>query len=107
MFFVAELECEGYFAILVPFTALGNTEDGKRLFTCSPKWLRISFPAAEMSAPESGSTSMSADPLREEMWTAIVGAGSVTVAFDVRIHGDPLSAEMIALADGGADCVSR
>ena len=63
-----------------------------------------------MSAPESGSTSMSADPLREEMWTAIVGAGSVMVAsltFDVRIRGDPLSAEMIALADGGADCVSR
>ena len=63
-----------------------------------------------MSAPESGSTSMTADPLREEMWTAIVGAGSVTVAsltFDVRICGDPLSVEMIAFADGGADCISR
>ena len=87
-------------SILVPFTALGKTADGKRLFTCSPKWLGISFPAAEMSAPESGSTSVSADPLREEMWTAIVGAGSVTVVsltLDVRIRGDPLSVEMIAL----------
>ena len=50
------------------------------MFTCSPRHLRASFPAAEILAPESGKISMSADPLREEMWTVIVGAGSMAVA---------------------------
>ena len=82
--------------ILVPFTDRGMILEGRRLFTCSPRWLRASFPAAEISAPELDKISMSADPLREEMWTVIVGAGSITVAswtLDMWIHGDPLSSD--------------
>ena len=80
--------------ILVPFTARGMILEGRRLFTCSPRHLRSSFPAAEILAPESGKISMSADPLRKEMWTVIVGAGSMAVAsqtLDMWIRGDPLS----------------
>ena len=78
--------------ILVPFAALGMISEGKRLSTCTPRWLRISFPAAEISAPESGKTSVSMDPLREEMWMGIVGAGSVTITcliFGMWIWGSP------------------
>ena len=64
--------------IVVPFAALGVIPEGRRLSI----WRRItSVPAAEMSAPESGSKSTLADPLSEETWMGIVGAGFVTVTF--------------------------
>ena len=76
--------------IVVPFAALGVIPEGRRLSMWSPRRRITSVPAAEMSAPESGSTSTLADPLSEETWTGIVGAGSVTVTFltlGVQIEG--------------------
>ena len=52
--------------ILVPFTARGMILEGRRLFTCLPSQLKSYFPAAEMSAPESGSTSTSVEPFRDD-----------------------------------------
>ena len=63
--------------ILVLFIAWGMILEGRRLFTCSPRWLRAYFPAAEISAPE---ISKSADRLREEIWRVIVSVGSMAVA---------------------------
>ena len=68
--------------------------EGRRLFLCLLRWLRAVFPATEMSAPESGKISMSAAPLRDEMWTDTVGAGSTMCAslmLDVWIRGDCFS----------------
>ena len=48
-----------------------------KLCSCSPNWLRIALPAAEISAPESGSVSTSAAPFSDEIWTLIVGARPV------------------------------
>ena len=60
--------------ILVPLTTRGITCEGSKLCSCSPSWLRIALPAAEISAPQSGSVSTSAAPFSDEMWTLIVGA---------------------------------
>ncbi len=58
---------------------------GKKINTgnhngCSLRCFRRFLPATEMSAPESGRACTVAWPLREDMWTAMVGAGSKEVA---------------------------
>ena len=65
----------------VPFTALGITSEGSRLLTCSLRVCKISFPAADMSAPESGRTLKSLEPFGEVMSTLTRGAGSLAVTF--------------------------
>ena len=62
--------------ILAPFTALGITSEGMRELVCSLRWTSISFPDAEISAPESGRTLMSREPFEEVMVTEISRAGS-------------------------------
>ena len=63
--------------ILWPLTALGVTLEGSRLFLCSPKCFMTSVPATEMSVPKLGRVFRTALPLGDEMWTLIVGAGSM------------------------------
>ena len=63
--------------IFRPLTVLGLMWDGKMLSTWCPMALRTSCPAAQMSAPESGSTSMKCWPVGGNMPTLTVGAGSV------------------------------
>ena len=48
---------------------------------CSCSVGRIAFPAADMSAPESGRTSNSLEPLGEVMSTLTNGAGVLAVTF--------------------------
>ena len=43
---------------------------------CSLRTCKSCSTAAEMSVPESGSTSVWQDPLSNESWIAMVGAGS-------------------------------
>ena len=57
-----------------PFTALGLMCDGSRSSMCCPKSFKVSCPAADMSASESGSTSICLVP---EDDATIMGAGSV------------------------------
>ena len=63
--------------ILWPLTALGVTLEGSRLFLCSPEYFMTSVPATEMSAPKLGRVFRTALPLKDGMWTLIVGAGSM------------------------------
>ena len=61
--------------MVVPLTARGMMVDGRRL-GCSWSCCRRTLPATQMSAPESGRACTVACPLREDMWTLTVGAGS-------------------------------
>ena len=49
--------------IFAPLTALGITLEGRRVVTCAFRVGRIAFPAAEMSAPESGRALELQEPL--------------------------------------------
>ena len=62
--------------MVVPLTARGVMVDGMRLSGCSWSCCRRAVPATQMSAPESGRASTVAFPLRDDMWTLMVGAGS-------------------------------
>ena len=62
--------------MVVPLTARGVMVDGRRLSGCSWSCCRMAVPATQMSAPESGRASTVAFPLRDDMWTLMVGAGS-------------------------------
>ena len=66
---------------LRPDTPLGVMLEPNRLLQCSPSCCITEGPATEMSAPESGSAFNTACPLRVEIWTAIVGAGSYCWSF--------------------------
>jgi len=59
--------------ILWPLTARGVTLEGSRLYLCLPKCFMAYVPATEMSAPRLGRVFRTALPLRDEMWTLIVG----------------------------------
>lgn len=61
--------------ILCPLTVRGATLDGSKLLLWSPRAVTRLGPATERSAPESGSAVSFADPLRDEKWAWIVGAG--------------------------------
>lgn len=61
--------------ILCPLTVRGATLDGSKLLLWSPNAVTKLGPATERSAPESGSAVSFADPLRDEKWAWIVGAG--------------------------------
>ena len=62
--------------ILAPFTALGVTVEGKRVATGSFRVDNMAFPAAEMSAPESGRALVLQEPFEAMMSRYIDGAGS-------------------------------
>ena len=51
--------------------------DGSRLSSCSPRRPRATLPATDISAPESGRAGISVSPLRDDIWTLMVGAGSM------------------------------
>ena len=55
--------------------------EGRRLVMFSCRCCNTSFPAADMSAPESGRTSNSRDPLAEVTSILITGAGSLAKTF--------------------------
>ena len=59
----------------------GVTLDGKRLRVCSLSECKSWGPAADMSAPESGSACVSHEPLVDSMRILTVGAGSVAVTY--------------------------
>ena len=65
-----------------PLTALGTIWEGAKLSMCSPSDLTDSGPAAQMSAPESGSIAMLASPLQVVTFIVIVGPG-LTDSVDV------------------------
>ena len=50
---------------MVPLIVLGLTDDGSKLSTWWPRMLRVSWPAADASAPESGSTSIALVPVED------------------------------------------
>ena len=58
-----------------PLTALGVTLELARLSMCSPSARTNWGPAAQMSAPESGRTTMLASPLHVVTFIVMVGAG--------------------------------
>ena len=66
--------------ISAPLVAWGVVCDGARVILCSPSFLKISVPAADMAAPESGRALTSVDPLGEKMCTVTIGAGLIMVA---------------------------
>ena len=76
--------------ILVLFTALGMIWDGSRLSSCSPRQLRATLHATDISAPKSGRAGISTLPLRDDMWILMVGAGLTLLplsACDAFIYG--------------------
>ena len=52
-----------------------------RLFTCSLRVCKVSFPAADMSTPESERACSLQEPLAEVTSTLTKGAGSLAVTF--------------------------
>jgi len=60
--------------ILAPFTALGITAEGNRVAICSFRADKMVFPAAEMSAPESGRALVLLEPFFAMMSRVINGA---------------------------------
>ena len=58
-----------------PLTALRVTSELARLSMCSPSARTNWGPAAQMSAPESGRTTMLASPLHVVTFIVMVGAG--------------------------------
>lgn len=64
-----------------PFTVLGVIADGTKLSLCWPRCFMNSWPAADKSAPESGSTSTLFVLVELEILTVIVGADSVALSF--------------------------
>jgi len=65
--------------IVVSFTACGIMSDDERLSMCSLQCVRNSLPPAEISAPESGSISISHDPFSEVTWIWIFGEAALVV----------------------------
>ena len=61
----------------VPFTVLGLIVEGDKLPLCWPMCFKNSTPAAEISAPESDNTSTFIVPVKVDILTVIIGAGSV------------------------------
>ena len=64
-----------------PFTLLVLMCEGSMLSTCWPRNSSTSCPAADISAPESGSTSRFRVPVDDDTCTVIVGAGSVAASW--------------------------
>ena len=62
--------------ILAPLTALGMTVEGRRVLIHSLRVDSIAFPAAEMSAPESGRALVLQEPFAEITSRLTNGAGS-------------------------------
>ena len=63
--------------MLKPLTVFGMMLDIRMLSKWCPILLKTSGPAADMSAPESGNSSMGYVPVVEDMSTVMVGAGFV------------------------------
>ena len=61
--------------ILAPLTALGMTVEGRRVLIRSLRVDSIDFPAAEMSAPESGRALVLQEPFAEMTSRLTNGAG--------------------------------
>ena len=59
-----------------PLTALGLTSDGIKLSRWCPSMPTIPWPAADISAPESGNNVTGVVPDEDDICTVIVGAGS-------------------------------
>ena len=60
--------------ISVWFTARGVMVFVSRLSLCSPRRVKVASPAKDRLAPESGNTSISVLPFKDEICTRIVGA---------------------------------
>ena len=103
--------------ILWPLAARGVNSDGKRLSLCSLRCGRICSPAAEMSAPESGSTWVRQEPLGVMICIVMVGAGSMVTYLTLMVVSVGVvystgswsisSVVTMALAAGGFCCGCR